>query len=48
MPENIVSTVIDEGSFVCDFVCFLAGRRWLVSHPDSGNITKKILGKEKN
>ncbi|WP_196298275.1 hypothetical protein [Enterobacter asburiae] len=21
---------------------------WLVSHPDSGNITKKILGKEKS
>lgn len=47
MPVNIVSGVIDGIVYVCDFVCFLAGSSWLVSHPDSGNMTKKILCTEK-
>lgn len=42
MPENIVSTVIDGVVLFATLSVF-----WLVSHPDSGNITKKILGKEK-
>ncbi|MGS1803389.1 hypothetical protein I4492_030405 [Klebsiella pneumoniae] len=48
MPENIVSTVIDGVVLFATSSVFLAGRRWLVSHPDSGNITNKILGKEKS
>lgn len=42
MPENIVSVITDGVVLFATSSVF-----WLASHPDSGNITKKILGKEK-
>ncbi|AEW92054.1 TPA: hypothetical protein MBF47_004436 [Klebsiella pneumoniae] len=43
MPENIVSVITDGVVLFATSSVF-----WLASHPDSGNITKKILGKEKS